>query len=363
MDITITRMVLALLVSLTLATPAMASLPERGMSKDAVRQQYGSPNEQRAAVGTPPISRWIYSDFTVYFEADYTIHAVMHPRAPAQPAVTAPASATVDELPEIDVIDPDDDQPAPAETDATTAEEAPDAAPESQFRFDPATGRIVEIGPDGEPLTSPTAQPARRPAQQEEAPAEVTPAPASEPVEPVRSEPAQPEPAPQPEPTPAPAERSEQPEPAASEPAEQPEAEDDQPSFRFDPATGRIVPVGGSAAPATPEAEAAPQSGPGAEPAAEPEPAPEPQAEPEPQPEPEPAPAPQPEPSTTEQPAATPDRGSFRFDPATGQMVPADSPSEPQAPASEPAPRSEPTPEPGADGDAESDDGGFSIEW
>jgi len=32
---------------------------------------------KKAAVGDPPISRWEYADFTVYFEYDRVVHAVL----------------------------------------------------------------------------------------------------------------------------------------------------------------------------------------------------------------------------------------------------------------------------------------------
>jgi hypothetical protein len=53
--------------------------PARGGSKAQVSNQFGSPNQQTASVGTPPISQWTYDSFTVYFENDYVIHSVLHP--------------------------------------------------------------------------------------------------------------------------------------------------------------------------------------------------------------------------------------------------------------------------------------------
>lgn len=52
-------------------------LPGRGMSMVAVEARFGQPLERGAEVGQPPISRWVYNDFTVYFEYQYVIHAVM----------------------------------------------------------------------------------------------------------------------------------------------------------------------------------------------------------------------------------------------------------------------------------------------
>jgi len=53
-------------------------LPGRGMAKETVRKQFGYPIERTAPVGTPPISKWRYDLFTVYFESDYVIHAVVN---------------------------------------------------------------------------------------------------------------------------------------------------------------------------------------------------------------------------------------------------------------------------------------------
>ncbi len=67
-------------VESTLPTQDTISLemPIQGMSKEAVRVKYGEPNEMTPAVGDPPISRWIYGRYTVYFEGNYVIHSVIH---------------------------------------------------------------------------------------------------------------------------------------------------------------------------------------------------------------------------------------------------------------------------------------------
>ena len=49
--------------------------PARGMRMDTVESRFGSPESRRPAVGDPPITRWIYPDFIVYFEHDRVIHA------------------------------------------------------------------------------------------------------------------------------------------------------------------------------------------------------------------------------------------------------------------------------------------------
>lgn len=53
-----------------------AGKPTRGMTQQQVRTAYGSPENENAAVGDPPISRWNYPGFVVFFEYDRVIHAV-----------------------------------------------------------------------------------------------------------------------------------------------------------------------------------------------------------------------------------------------------------------------------------------------
>lgn len=55
--------------------------PAAGMSADAVRAHFGEPSTRTPPVGEPPISRWIYPAFTVYFEGDIALHSVLHPVA------------------------------------------------------------------------------------------------------------------------------------------------------------------------------------------------------------------------------------------------------------------------------------------
>jgi len=50
--------------------------PSRGMSTDKVKNELGQPVESIPAVGTPPISRWIYNDRVVFFEGSSVIHVV-----------------------------------------------------------------------------------------------------------------------------------------------------------------------------------------------------------------------------------------------------------------------------------------------
>jgi hypothetical protein len=51
--------------------------PARGMTMDQVATKFGAPVTKVPAVGKPPISRWEYPGFIVYFEANYVIHSVV----------------------------------------------------------------------------------------------------------------------------------------------------------------------------------------------------------------------------------------------------------------------------------------------
>ena len=51
--------------------------PTRGMSMDQVASKFGAPVTKVPAVGKPPISRWEYPGFVVYFEATHVIHSVI----------------------------------------------------------------------------------------------------------------------------------------------------------------------------------------------------------------------------------------------------------------------------------------------
>ena len=51
--------------------------PSRGMTQASVESKYGSPVSVNAPVGDPPISKWVYADFVVFFEYDRVIHAVV----------------------------------------------------------------------------------------------------------------------------------------------------------------------------------------------------------------------------------------------------------------------------------------------
>ncbi|MGB5131306.1 MAG: hypothetical protein WBO00_01730 [Steroidobacteraceae bacterium] len=87
MTIVRTLMLLALLatgpawaetLSVPTDTPAAAvARPKRGSTMSDVQSRYGEPATRHAAVGQPPITRWDYAQFAVFFENDRVLHAVI----------------------------------------------------------------------------------------------------------------------------------------------------------------------------------------------------------------------------------------------------------------------------------------------
>ncbi|HEY3852189.1 MAG TPA: hypothetical protein VGL87_14530 [Steroidobacteraceae bacterium] len=84
--------------------------PSRGMTMSQVASKFGAPVTKVPAVGNPPISRWEYPGFVVYFERDYVIHSVVsESAAPASepasgsaapaPAASAPPAASAASVP------------------------------------------------------------------------------------------------------------------------------------------------------------------------------------------------------------------------------------------------------------------------
>jgi len=70
---------------LQVPNPAASSdKPTSGMSMDTVEAKYGAPTRRVPPVGgasaaQPPITRWEYPGFTVYFENNHVVHTVVTP--------------------------------------------------------------------------------------------------------------------------------------------------------------------------------------------------------------------------------------------------------------------------------------------
>ena len=52
--------------------------PARGAQMSAVESQYGPPLHRVGPVGAPPITRWVYENFTVYFEHSHVVTTVVN---------------------------------------------------------------------------------------------------------------------------------------------------------------------------------------------------------------------------------------------------------------------------------------------
>ncbi|MBM5811579.1 MAG: hypothetical protein FJ191_06390 [Gammaproteobacteria bacterium] len=65
------------------ADPLAADRPQRGITMATVQSRYGQPVTRHPAVGQPPITRWDYPSFAVFFEHDRVIHAVLVRSTPA----------------------------------------------------------------------------------------------------------------------------------------------------------------------------------------------------------------------------------------------------------------------------------------
>jgi len=51
--------------------------PRKGTSQSEVLRRFGEPLGVSGPVGDPPIDRWNYQNFSVYFEGDRVLHSVL----------------------------------------------------------------------------------------------------------------------------------------------------------------------------------------------------------------------------------------------------------------------------------------------
>ncbi len=64
-------------------------MPDRGQLMTQVEAQFGAPVRKHAAVGgasavQPPITRWDYADFSVYFENNHVVNSVVRKASPLE---------------------------------------------------------------------------------------------------------------------------------------------------------------------------------------------------------------------------------------------------------------------------------------
>jgi hypothetical protein len=95
---------LALTAGLLLQAPAQAetllvdrvqsetrAMPGRGQSMSQVESKFGAPQVKHAAISgpnnrraNPPITRWDYAGYTVYFEYNHVVDAVVNKSSPSE---------------------------------------------------------------------------------------------------------------------------------------------------------------------------------------------------------------------------------------------------------------------------------------
>jgi len=54
------------------------SIEQTGLNMVSVRTTFGEPASEDDAIGDPPITRWNYPEYSVFFEYDLVLHSVIH---------------------------------------------------------------------------------------------------------------------------------------------------------------------------------------------------------------------------------------------------------------------------------------------
>lgn len=56
---------------------SLENSPTRGMTKQQVEAKFGSPSLKVGPTGNPPIYRWDYANYSVFFENNQVLHSVV----------------------------------------------------------------------------------------------------------------------------------------------------------------------------------------------------------------------------------------------------------------------------------------------
>ena len=79
------------------------TMPGRGMNMTQVEEKFGPPLHKLPEVGDPPIIRWVYPNYTVYFEYQFVINSILNtagapvPQSEVEiPAEPAPMPETIE---------------------------------------------------------------------------------------------------------------------------------------------------------------------------------------------------------------------------------------------------------------------------
>jgi hypothetical protein len=76
MLLSLTAFAETLTIPITQQGDSQSTLPQPGQRRKEVLDRFGLPDEEHPAVGKPPITRWDYQEFSVYFEGRQVIDAV-----------------------------------------------------------------------------------------------------------------------------------------------------------------------------------------------------------------------------------------------------------------------------------------------
>ncbi|HNI62712.1 MAG TPA: hypothetical protein PLF28_04520 [Agitococcus sp.] len=71
-----------------------ADMPPQGMSMAQVQKNFGVPVKKTKAIGKPPITRWVYPEYTVVFEYKHVVQSVKMVKEEATPAPTTKETPT-----------------------------------------------------------------------------------------------------------------------------------------------------------------------------------------------------------------------------------------------------------------------------
>jgi len=175
--------------SMTSPVAQVPALPAKGVTMAAVEKKYGTPRGKRPTVGGdspkhPPITRWDYDGFSVIFEHDRVIDAVI-PGAPprvynkdqltpvaASAAPLPPMLPSAEPAPEAPVIPPAESeiQQPLAEPEAAAAPEAAPGEPITPMEPPPAETAPASTYPDGGSALTPSEEAPQPEAAPQDAP-------------------------------------------------------------------------------------------------------------------------------------------------------------------------------------------------
>lgn len=136
------------------------NIPNKGMTQSEVKTNFGEPINTKAPIGNPPIERWDYPNYSVYFEGSYVIHSFFHNQrkqaVTPQVVTNTTETITVEQVP----VEPASE----AKADVMTEEKLENAAAQEE--------PVVEEVQVAEPMTEQTSEAAQQAGEATEAEAE-----------------------------------------------------------------------------------------------------------------------------------------------------------------------------------------------